>query len=279
MESYEDQIKKASRIIKDTEYILVGAGAGLSDAAGIKFSGKRFTDNFTDFIEKYGIEDLYSSSFYPFKTMEEKWAYWARHISLNRFDTPATQLYKELYKLVKNKKYFVLTTNVDHQFWKAGFPDEKIFATQGDYGFVQCASGCHNQLYNDKELVIEMLRKTKDCTIPTTLVPKCPVCGGEMDVNLRKDEYFIQDEVWYRASENYQAFVEEVQWEKVVFMELGVGFNTPGIIRHPFERMTYQNPDAVLIRLNKEYAEGISENKYKTISFENDMMEVITALA
>lgn len=278
MKTYKDRIKNASDALKSAEYILIGAGAGLSDAAGLKYSGKRFTDRFQDFIEKYGMEDLYSSSFYPFETLEEKWAYWARHISLNRFETPATELYKKLYNLVNNKKYFVLTTNVEHQFWKAGFPDEKIFATQGDYGYIQCAKGCHAKLYDNEILVSEMLKQTKDCKIPSELVPKCPVCGGEMDVNVRKDEYFIQDEAWDKACGNYSSFLKEIERKKVVFMELGVGFNTPTIIRYPFEQLTYVNPNATIIRLNKDYPEGPVENENKTIAFEEDMMEVISTL-
>lgn len=276
MKNYKERIKEASEAIENAEYILIGAGAGLSDAAGLKYSGKRFTDRFQDFIEKYGMEDLYSSSFYLFKTLEEKWAYWARHISLNRYETTATELYKKLYNLVNEKKYFVLTTNVEHQFWKAGFPDEKIFATQGDYGYIQCAKGCHSKLYDNEILVSEMLKQTNDCKIPSELVPKCPVCGGEMDVNVRKDQYFIQDEAWDRACDNYSSFLKELQNKNVVFIELGVGFNTPTIIRYPFEQMTYVNPNATIIRLNRDYPEGSVENENKTISFEEDMTEVIS---
>jgi len=134
------------------------------------------------------------------------------------------------------------STNVEHQFWKAGFPDEKIFATQGDYGYIQCAKGCHKKLYDNEQIVSEMLSQTKDCKIPLELIPKCPVCGGEMDVNVRKDKYFIQDEAWDKACSNYKSFLKEIEGKKVVFMELGVGFNTPGIIRYPFEQMTYSNP-------------------------------------
>ncbi|MDF2883991.1 MAG: hypothetical protein K0R54_4557 [Clostridiaceae bacterium] len=276
MKNYKERIKEASEAIENAEYILIGAGAGLSDAAGLKYSGKRFTDRFQDFIEKYGMEDLYSSSFYLFETLEEKWAYWARHISLNRYETTATELYKKLYNLVNEKKYFVLTTNVEHQFWKAGFPDEKIFATQGDYGYIQCAKGCHSKLYDNEILVSEMLKQTNDCKIPSELVPKCPVCGGEMDVNVRKDQYFIQDEAWDRACDNYSSFLKELQNKNVVFIELGVGFNTPTIIRYPFEQMTYVNPNATIIRLNRDYPEGSVENENKTISFEEDMTEVIS---
>jgi len=278
MKNYKERIKKASDVLKNAEYILIGAGAGLSDAAGLKYSGKRFTDRFSDFIEEYGMEDLYSSSFYPFETMEEKWAYWARHISLNRFETPETELYKKLHNLVNEKKHFVLTTNVEHQFWKAGFPDEKIFATQGDYGHIQCAKGCHAKLYDDEKLVADMLKQTKDCKIPAELVPKCPVCGGEMDVNVRKDQYFIQDKAWDKACDNYSSFIKEIQDKKVVFMELGVGFNTPTIIRYPFEQMTHINPNATIIRLNRDYYDGPVENENKTIAFEEDMMDVISDL-
>jgi NAD-dependent SIR2 family protein deacetylase len=279
MKTYKERSKKASEALKNAEYILIGAGAGLSDAAGLKYSGKRFTDRFQDFIEKYGMEDLYSSSFYPFETMEEKWAYWARHISLNRFETPATELYKKLHNLVNEKKYFVLTTNVEHQFWKAGFPDEKIFATQGDYGYIQCEKGCHAKLYDDDELVSDMLKQTKNCKIPSELIPKCPVCGGEMDVNVRKDEYFVQDKAWDNACNNYKSFLKEIEDKKVVFMELGVGFNTPGIIRYPFEKMTYLNSNATIIRLNRDYPDGATENENKTIAFDEDMMQVIGTLS
>lgn len=279
MENYKERVKKAIDALNNAEYILMGAGAGLSDAAGLKYSGKRFTDRFQDFIEKYGMEDLYSSSFYPFETIEEKWAYWARHISLNRFETPATELYKKLFNLVNEKKYFVLTTNVEHQFWKAGFPNEKIFATQGDYGYIQCAKGCHAKLYDNEKLVREMLKQTKDCKIPSELVPKCPVCGDEMDVNVRKNQYFIQDEAWDKACENYSSFLKEIQNKKVVFWELGVGFNTPTIIRYPFEQMTYVNSNATIIRLNRDYPDGPVENENKTIAFDEDMLGVISTLS
>jgi len=278
MKDYGERIERASESLMNAKYILIGAGAGLSDAAGLKYSGKRFTDRFADFIIKYGMKDLYTSSFYPFETMEEKWAYWARHISLNRFETPVTDLYKKLYQIAKKKNYFVLTTNVEHQFWKAGFQDKRTFATQGDYGYIQCAVGCHDKLYDDEKLVADMLEQTKDCMIPSELVPKCPVCGGEMEVNLRKDQYFVQDEAWCIACNNYNSFIEDLQGKAVVFMELGVGFNTPGIIRYPFEKMTYENSNAALIRINRDYPNGSAENKDKTITFNEDMVEVISAL-
>ena len=278
MDNYIDRIEKAREAIKKADYIVVGGGAGLSDAAGLKFYGERFTSKFADFIDKYDMEDLYTSSFYPFETMEEKWAYWARHIYVNRFEVGATPLYKKLYELVKNKKYFVITTNVEKQFYKAKFDNEKIFATQGDYGYIQCAKACHDKLYYDEDLVNEMISKTKDCKIPSELVPKCPVCKGDMEVNVRKDNYFVQDDNWYKEARNYEQFIKEIKDKKVVFLELGVGFNTPTIIRFPFEKLAYNNSNATLIRINKDFSEGMEENEAKTISFDEDMMKVISEM-
>lgn len=278
MKTFEERIEEFKNALESAEAVVMGAGAGFSDAAGIKYVGKRFTDNFQDFIKKYNMEDLYTSSFYPFKTQEERWAYWAKHVSLNRFETPATNLYTDLFDLVRDKNYFIITTNVEHQFWKANFPNEKIFATQGDYGYIQCAKGCHNKLYDNDSLVANMISATKDCKIPSSLVPKCPVCGGEMDINVRKDRYFVQGEDWDIAYNNYEKFIENNENKKIVFIELGVGYNTPGIIRYPFEQMTNKNDKAVLIRLNKDYPQGPIENKSKTISFTEDMMEVIERL-
>ena len=278
MKTFEERIEEFKNALESAEAVVIGAGAGFSDAAGIKYVGKRFTDNFQDFIKKYNMEDLYTTSFYPFKTQEERWAYWAKHVSLNRFETPATKLYTDLFDLVRDKNYFIITTNVEHQFWKANFPNEKIFATQGDYGYIQCAKGCHNKLYDNDSLVANMISATKDCKIPSSLVPKCPVCGGEMDINVRKDRYFVQGEDWDIAYNNYEKFIENNENKKIVFIELGVGYNTPGIIRYPFEQMTNKNDKAVLIRLNKDYPQGPIENKSKTISFTEDMMEGIERL-
>lgn len=277
MKYFEKRIKNAKLAIDGADYILIGAGAGLSDAAGIKYSGKRFEDNFHEFISKYNMTDMYSSSFYNFNTEEEKWAYWAKHISLNRY-IPVTDLYKLLYDLLANKKHFVLTSNVDHQFWKAGFNDKNIFATQGDYGLFQCAKACHNELYYNGDIIKEMVAKTNDCKIPSDLVPKCPVCGGKIDVNLRKDSYFVQNEDWYIANDNYSDFKDEINDKKVVFLELGVGFNTPVIIRYPFEQMTFDNPNSTLIRINRDFPEAIAENINRTISFDEDILSIINSL-
>ena len=276
--NYAERIKQAREAINTADYLIIGGGAGLSDAAGLHYSGKRFTDNFGPFINKYGMEDMYTSSFYPFETEEERWAYWAKHISVNRYDIPAAKLYFDLFKLAERKKYFVITTNVEHQFYKAGFPAEKVFAIQGDYGFFQCAKGCHNKLYYNESFVNDMIAQTTDCKIPTELVPHCPVCGGSMDVNVRKDQYFVEDEAWYAASDLYNAFILEAAEKQTVYLELGVGFNTPGIIRFPFEQMTYQNPNATLIRINTHHPYGAKENILKTISFREDMTEVIEGI-
>lgn len=276
--SYQTRIEKAKKAIEDAEYILLGGGAGLSAAAGLTYSGKRFTNHFGPFIEKYGFTDLYSSSFYPFETQEERWAYWAKHISLNRYEVGKTKLYMNLFNLVKDKKNFVISTNVESQFEKGGFPSDKVFEIQGDYSYLQCETGCHDKLYDNELLVKEMIDKTVECQIPSNLVPKCPVCGGEMDVNLRKNQFFVQDEKWYESDMLYKRFVEKAETKKIVFMELGVGFNTPGIIRYPFEKMTYYSEDATLIRLNKDHPEGLVENKNKTISFTEDMEEVVSVL-
>lgn len=274
MDRFVLRLDKAKKAIDDADYIVIGAGAGLSAAAGIEYSGKRFTDNFKDFIDKYSMSDMYSSGFYPFKTSEEKWAYWARHIDVNRFQVGKTELYQKLLKLVENKDYFVITTNVEHQFWINGFEDERIFATQGDYGLFQCSEACHDELYGNEERIKEMLENTVDCKIPSDLVPKCPRCGAEMETNLRKDNLFVEDTNWHDADKRYKNFLDKIGDAKVVFLELGVGYNTPVIIRYPFEQWTYDNENATLIRLNRDFPEAIKENESKTISFDEDMDEI-----
>lgn len=278
MEYLEKRIKQAKEVIEKSEYILIGGGAGLSAAAGLTYSGKRFTDHFSDFMEKYGFKDMYSGTFYPFETKEELWAHWARHIDVNRYLMPATRLYQEILELVSSKKYFVISTNVESQFTKAGFTEEKVFEVQGDYSYFQCAKGCHDKLYYNEELVKRMVIQTKDCRIPSDLVPRCPVCGGEMDVNLRHNAFFVQDAEWYKADQRYGKFLDESEDKSIVYLEFGVGFNTPGIIRYPFEQMTYNNPNATLIRFNKEYPLGSTEIANRTISFDEDIMQIVQYL-
>lgn len=278
MQHYQKRIAAARQALRQAEFILIGGGSGLSAAAGLGYSGKRFTDNFADFIEKYGITDMYSASFYPFETQEEFWAHWARHIDVNRYSQGPTPLYRDLLGLVQHKRYFVITTNVESQFEKAGFPKEAIFEVQGNYAYLQCARGCHDSLYYNEPLVKRMLLETRDCKIPSALVPHCPVCGGPMDVNLRHNEYFVQDSAWRQCNERYQAFLQEVSGGPIVYLELGAGFNTPGIIRFPFEQMTYQNPNATLIRVNRDHPVGAKENLQRTISFDEDMHQTVSEL-
>lgn len=251
--SYEDQIEQAVKILEQAEHVLIGAGAGLSAAAGLVYSGKRFTENFGEFIQKYGVKymaDMYMAAFYPFPTEEEQWGYWSRHSVVNRIRPKAMPLYQNLYELVKDKKHFVLTTNVDHQFWKANFKDEDIFATQGDYGLIQCAKGCHLKTYDAIELFVKMDHARTDCRAPSHMVPKCPVCGGPMDMNLRKNQYFVEDLHWHEAAKRYGEFLEECLDKKVALLELGVGFNTPSIIRFPFDNAVQKYETWNLIRLN-----------------------------
>ncbi|MDO4168952.1 MAG: Sir2 silent information regulator family NAD-dependent deacetylase [Lachnospiraceae bacterium] len=251
---YEEQIKKAVHMIKEAEYILIGGGAGLSAAAGLTYSGKRFVDNFPEFIEKYGMTDMYRAGFYPFPNEEARWGYWSKHVYVNRIEPEALPLYKMLHEIVKDKSYFVLTTNADHQFYKAGFGDDRIFATQGDYGSIQCLRGCHSKVYDNIKMVNQMHQARRDCMVPSYMVPKCPVCGGPMTMNLRCDQYFVEDDAWYKAEKNFGEFLNKCENKKTVLLELGVGFNTPTIIRFPFEKMAKEHDSISLIRLNMDEA-------------------------
>ena len=276
MNDFKERISLAEERISQAEAVVIGAGAGLSAAAGLDYSGSEFRKEFSDYIRKYGFSDLYTSSFHDFPTEEERWARWARHIDFIRFRPGAMPLYKELYDLVKGKNYFVITTNVDSQFRKAGFDSDKIFEVQGDYGLMQCAVVCHPQLYSDKSTVETILKHSHDLTVDTEYVPVCPVCGGNMDVHVRKNQYFVQDEAWHAAAERYEEFMSRYADNgRIVMLELGIGFNTPAIIRFPFERIAFQNPKATIIRLNSDYPEGPAETASRTISFTEDMDTVI----
>lgn len=278
-DAYEDQIDRAAKNIRNTDCVIIGAGAGASTAAGIQYGGKRFTDNFAEFIKKYGeyyMTDMYAAGFYPYPSEEAKWGYWSKHALMNRFDPPALPLYTELYDLVKNKEYFVLTTNVDHQFYKAGFDEKRIFATQGDYGKIQCQKACHSKTYDAKDLFRKMDKARRDCLIPSELVPKCPVCGGNMAMNLRCDNYFVEDEAWHEAADRYAGFLEQNKDKKVVLLELGVGFNTPIIIRFPFEKMVRENSSYSLIRLNMDEAVVPESFGERAIGIGGDMAKAIT---
>ena len=242
-----------NKLIEEADSILIGAGSGLSTAAGINYSGEDFRKEFAPFIKKYGFTDLYTSSFYDYDTQEEYWGMWAKHIDFCNTGREGTELYKKIFELVKDKEYFVITTNVDDQFYKTGFDKDKIFRVQGSYALNQCSQACHNKLYPNKELVDKMIASLdEDLKVSSDLVPVCPVCGESMEPNLRKDGNFVQDDLWYKQNDKYNEFVDNNKDKKVVLLEFGVGFNTPGIIRFPFEQMTSENKKWTLVRFNKE---------------------------
>ncbi len=278
MKTYSDKIKKLKQAIAEAECIFIGAGAGLSTASGLTYSGERFDKYFSDFRDKYGITDIYSGGFYPFESQEEYWAWWSRHIYVNRYMPVPNDTYEKLLELVKDKDYFVLTTNVDHCFQKAGFDKERLFYTQGDYGLLQCSVPCHRKTYDNEEIIKKMYEAEKDMKIPTELIPKCPVCGKPMTMNLRSDDKFVQDEGWYEAYNRYEDFVRRHEGMKVVFLELGVGYNTPVIIKYPFWKWTAENENAAYVCINLGEATAPMEIKRQSICIEGDIDQVINDL-
>lgn len=222
-----EKIRKLGKALEEAEAVIIGAGAGLSASAGFVYTGERFQAYFSDFEEKYGFHDMYSGGFYPYKTLEEYWAYWSRYIYLNRYMDPPKPVYEDLLELIKDKDYFVLTTNVDHCFQKAGFEKERLFYTQGDYGLFQCSEPCCQETWDNEEIIGEMIRRQDHMKIPRDLVPHCPHCGKPLTMNLRADDTFVQDEGWYQASRRYSRFLTAHQDRKILFLELGVGYNTP----------------------------------------------------
>ncbi len=247
-----DKAERIKEYLENAEAVVIGAGAGLSTAAGLTYSGKRFHENFHDFEAKYNFHDMYSGGFYPYETPEEYWAYWSRYISVNRYADAPKPAYDRLLQAVKDKNYFVITTNVDHCFQKAGFDKLRLFYTQGDYGLFQCSAPCHDKTYDNEETVRKMTENQRDMKIPSSLVPKCPVCGRPMTMNLRSDDKFVEDEGWHVACERYEKFLSENENKKVLFLELGVGFNTPGIIKYPFRKMTCDNQKARYVCVNAD---------------------------
>ena len=258
--------------------VIVGAGAGLSTSAGFTYSGKRFHENFHDFETKYNFHDMYTGGFYPYSTPEEHWAYWSRYILINRYQNPPKPVYDELYELVKDKNYFVITTNVDHCFQKAGFDKQRLFYTQGDYGLFQCSVPCHEKTYDNEEQIRRMAHEQKDMKIPTELIPRCPVCGKPMTMNLRADDKFVQDCGWDDACERYENFVERHKNENILYLELGVGGNTPVIIKYPFWRFTKQNPNATYACINFGEAICPREIEKQSICINDDIGEVLAQL-
>lgn len=273
-----DKILKLKMTIDSADAILIGAGAGLSTSAGHHYTGERFYNNFSDFHKKYGINDIYSGGFYPFDTMEEYWAWWSRHIDLNRFREQESDVHRKLLKLIDNKNYFVVTTNVDHLFQSNGFDKNRLFYTQGDYGLFQCSQACHNETYDNKEMVKLMVNHQKNMRIPSKLIPVCPKCGALMTVNLRCDQTFIQDEGWYEANGRYTDFLRNNKNGRIIYLELGVGNNTPSIIKYPFWVMTAQNPLAMYASINIVENTIPNELVNRSICLEDDILGVIESL-
>lgn len=241
---------KIKRLVDDADSVLIGAGAGLSTAAGFIYSGKRFKDNFADFEQKYGFRDMYSGGFYPYESLEEKWAFWSRYVFLNRYSNIPKRTYDNLFDLIKNKNYFVLTTNVDHCFQKSGFDKKRLFYTQGDFGLFQCSAPCHNETYDNESIIRRMVEEQRNMRLPSSLIPYCPKCGKPMEMNLRADDSFVQDDGWYAACERYENFLEKNKNGKILLLELGVGMNTPAIIKYPFWRLTLRNEKAIYVCIN-----------------------------
>lgn len=276
---YKEQVKRAAKLIEEADYILLGAG--LSTAAGLTMGGSRFTDHFEDFIEKYGgpyMRDMYSAGFYPFPNEESKWGYWSKSSMVNRILPGALPLYKNVYKLVEKKKHFVITTNVDHQFFLSGFDEKNVFATQGDYGLIQCQKGCHPKTYDAVKMFRQMDQARKDCRVPSYMIPKCPICGGPMEMNLRSDQHFVEDEAWHEAEKRFGEYLSECLDKKTVLLELGVGFNTPAIIRFPFEKLMREHTNISLVRLNLDEAVVPEEFGERAVGINEDIIRSIEDL-
>lgn len=271
-------ISRLAAALRTAEAVIIGAGAGLSTAAGFTYSGERFQKYFSDFEAAYGFHDMYSGGFYPYKTPEEFWAYWSRNIYSNRYLPIPNDTYTILHQLMQDKEYFVLTTNVDHCFQKSGFDKKRLYYTQGDYGLFQCSVPCHQKTYDNEAVITAMYREQKNMRIPSSLIPTCPVCGKPMTTNLRIDSRFVQDQGWYKAAERYEAFLQHHAGRSILFLELGVGSNTPGIIKYPFWRFTRENPNAIYACINLGEAVAPKEIRSQSICIDGDIHDVLTEL-
>lgn len=271
-------IQKLKEEIENSEYILIGAGAGFSTSAGFLYDGKRFEDNFKDYIKKYGFTDMYSAGFYNFPTLEEYWAYFSLYVYINRYDIEENETYLNLYNIVKNKNYFVITTNVDGRFADSKFDKDKIFAVQGDFSLFQCSKPCRQETFYNEKYIREMIKYKKEMKIPTELIPKCPYCGRNMSMNLRADSTFVQDKNWDKQKSKYENFLKNSDNSKILFLELGVGFNTPSIIKYNFWRMTLNNKKSVYASINLGECYSASDIEERSICIDADISEVLKKL-
>ena len=271
-------IQKLKEEIENSEYILIGAGSGLSTSAGFLYDGKRFEDNFKDYIKKYGFTDMYSAGFYNFPTLEEYWAYFSLYVYINRYDIEENETYLNLYNIVKNKNYFVITTNVDGRFADSKFDKDKIFAVQGDFSIFQCSKPCRQETFYNEKYIREMIKYKKEMKIPTELIPKCPYCGENMSMNLRADSTFVQDKNWDKQKSKYENFLKNSDNSKILFLELGVGFNTPSIIKYNFWRMTLNNKKSVYASINLGECYGASDIEERSICIDADISKVLKKL-
>jgi len=269
--TYSQQIERLKHKLAEADAVVFGAGAGLSTSAGFVYDGERFEQHFSDFAEKYGLRDMYSSGFYPYNTQEEFWAYWSRYIFVNRYMDAPKPVYDELLKLVEGKDYFVITTNVDHCFQKAGFDKKRLFYTQGDYGLFQCSEPCCQETFDNETAVRAMMERQSDMRIPTELIPRCPHCGKPMTMNLRSDDKFVEDEGWHIAAGRYSDFLRRHEGIKTLFLELSVGYNTPGIIKFPFWQMTAKNSESVYACINYGEAVCPQEIKKQSVCIDKDI--------
>lgn len=277
--TFSKQIDKLRSAFDASDAVIIGAGAGLSTAAGYTYSGERFDELFGDFAARYGFTDMYSGGFYPYDSLEEHWAFWSRYIMCNRYDPIPTPLYEQLLDIVRERDYFVLTTNVDHCFQRAGFDKQRLFYTQGDYGLFQCSKPCCQETWDNKQLVHNMVSTQQDLRIPSALVPHCPHCGAPLTMNLRSDDTFVQDKGWYAAADRYQDFLRRHNNLRVLFLELGVGGNTPGIIKYPFWQMTAKNERATYTCVNFGEAVAPAEIANRSILIDAGAERVIEAIA
>ena len=273
------QIEQLKDALCNADAVIIGAGAGLSAAAGFTYSGERYEKYFSDFEKKYGFGDMYSGGFYPFPTPEEYWAYWSRYIFINRYTDAPKPVYENLLKLVADKDYFVITTNVDHCFQKAGFDKKRLFYTQGDYGLFQCSVPCCHETFDNEAVIREMTRKQENMRVPSELIPVCPHCGKPMTMNLRADDKFVEDEGWHQAAERYESFLRTRAAQKILFLELGVGYNTPVIIKYPFWQMTAKNPRAVYANINYGQAEAPAAIRDQSICINADIASALERIS